>query len=290
MSTKPGVIFIKVSLELKEARIQFNPQITNPEVLREQIDDMGFEASLPPMSITNGFDDIARRPNGTYANGTSNHSNVIINVEGMTCQSCVKNIEGVVSEKPGVLSIEVSLTNKNATIKYDPSLTNPEKLRDHIDDMGFEATLQEKRNNSLSEFDPLKPKKEKAEADTVISVEGMTCMSCVKNIEGTMSDFPGVVNISVSLSEKRATVKYDPSKTTAELIAERIDDMGFEASVAPENNVDSGNNVNFTSISVKGMTCNSCVKNIEDVIGARPDIMTIKVRFQKYHDLFFGGG
>ena len=277
ISTKPGVIFIKVSLEMKEAQIQFNPQITNPEVLREQIEDMGFEASLPPTSLTNGFDDIARRPN---ANGTSNHSNVTINVEGMTCQSCVKNIEGVIGEKPGVISIEVSLTKKNATINYDASLTDPEKLRDAIDDMGFEATLRDKRSDSLSEFDPLKQKKDKTEADTIISVEGMTCISCVKNIEGTMSDFPGVVKICVSLSDKQATVKYDPNITTPQLIAERIDDMGFEAAVVPENK-GSENNVNFTSISVKGMTCNSCVKNIEDVIGGRPGIVTIKVRATK---------
>lgn len=30
-----------------------------------------------------------------------------VNIFGMTCQSCVKNIEGNISQKPGILSIKV---------------------------------------------------------------------------------------------------------------------------------------------------------------------------------------
>lgn len=68
----------------------------------------------------------------------------------MTCNSCVKNIEGVLGEKDGVQSIKVSLENKEAAIAFDPNKTNPIALRDAIDDMGFEASLP-----AEVEFDPL---------------------------------------------------------------------------------------------------------------------------------------
>ena len=38
-----------------------------------------------------------------------------------------------------------------------------------------------------------------------------------------------------------------------------------------------GKNQKKASISVKGMTCNSCVQNIEGVIGDRADVVSIKV-------------
>ena len=66
-----------------------------------------------------------------------------ISVEGMTCMSCVKTIEGTMSCKPGVKSIKVSLTEKQAAIEYDEAVTTPEDLRAGIEDMGFDATLAE---------------------------------------------------------------------------------------------------------------------------------------------------
>jgi Cu+-exporting ATPase len=37
---------------------------------------------------------------------------LIVDIEGMTCQSCVKNIEGTVSLNSGVIKINVSLKDK----------------------------------------------------------------------------------------------------------------------------------------------------------------------------------
>lgn len=53
---------------------------------RSTIDDMGFEAELI-------VDDKAM---------------VTIGIEGMTCMSCVKNIQGTIGKKAGVISIKVS--------------------------------------------------------------------------------------------------------------------------------------------------------------------------------------
>ena len=273
ISEKPGVQSIKVSLVNKNAVIDYDPALTNPETLRDQIDDMGFEASLPANKGELGAA-VNNIPAGKVAEPKMAVAHV--NIDGMTCQSCVKNIEGVISEKPGVKLIQVSLENKNAVIQYNPSTTNPETLRDQIDDMGFEATLPEKRHDSLSDFDPLKAKPDSLEPspnECAISVEGMTCQSCVRTIEGKISEVPGIMVIKVSLPEKQARVKYDPDAITPQDIADQIDDMGFETAVLKG----TGKNRKRMTVKVKGMTCNSCVQNIEGVIGDRPDVISIKV-------------
>ena len=45
----------------------------------------------------------------------------------------------------------------------------------------------------------------------MISFERMTCMSCVKTIEGTMSIKPGIKSIRVSLSDRQAVIEYEGS-------------------------------------------------------------------------------
>ncbi len=365
---KAGVYSVEVSLELKEAHIQFNPQITSPEVLREHIDDMGFEANLPPVSEAEGFDKIANRGKFELATTTilvegmtcqscvkNIEENMLgragvasiqvsldkkkavirynptvttpetlrdgiedmgfeatladaddvfvgdgrpagqgaqktavthVNIEGMTCQSCVQNIEGVLPEKKGVISVHVSLEAKNAVIQYNPALTSPETLREQIDDMGFEATLPETRNDSLSDFDPLKAKsspEKEISNECRIRVEGMTCQSCVQTIESNMSNVAGILNIKVSLSEKEAQVQFKPTVLSDQDVADKIDDMGFEASVLGKSGKAEKKNLKSTVIKVKGMTCNSCVQNIEGVIGDRAGVASIKVKIVSSH-------
>lgn len=67
----------------------------------------------------------------------------VISIEGMTCQSCVKNIEGVVVTLPGVHSVKVDLEGKCGTVIHNPKVILGAQLADRIDDMGFEARLQE---------------------------------------------------------------------------------------------------------------------------------------------------
>lgn len=65
----------------------------------------------------------------------------------------------------------------------------------------------------------------------VLSVIGMTCNSCVKSIEGTLSELPAIQFIGVSLDNKQAVVQFDKSQINAAEIVENIEDMGFDASI-----------------------------------------------------------
>jgi Cu+-exporting ATPase len=48
----------------------------------------------------------------------ANFKEAIVNIEGMTCQSCVKNIEGTISANSGVNQISVSLKDKQGMLYF----------------------------------------------------------------------------------------------------------------------------------------------------------------------------
>ena len=259
-----GVKNIKVSLEDKTAKVQYDAAAVTPQALAERIDDMGFEAALALQSA-----DEFR---------TKDSEQVTVDVDGMTCNSCVQTIESTMREKPGVNEIVVSLEKKQAKVDYDPGVMNPEKLREAIDDMGFEAKLNVE---SLAEFDPLAQV-----LKATVNVKGMTCNSCVENIEGNIAKKPGVISIKVSLKSANAVIEYDPSVTNPATLRDWIDDMGFEASLPQDENDEFArlarrNKDQTCTIDIEGMTCNSCVQNIEGNIGPKEGILAIKVALKE---------
>lgn len=58
-------------------------------------------------------------------------------------------------------------------------------------------------------------------------VQGMTCAACSAAVERTLGRTPGVLEVSVSLATEEARVRWDPSRTSAEALAERVDRAGY---------------------------------------------------------------
>lgn len=108
---------------------------------------------------------------------SSNTASVKINIEGMRCQSCVKNIEGTIGGRPGVVKIKVALEEKIAYVEYKTEEITANQLVEAIEDMGFTASLCDDENSSL----------QPSISSCSIHVDGMTCMSCVKSITGMVS-------------------------------------------------------------------------------------------------------
>lgn len=67
-----------------------------------------------------------------------------------------------------------------------------------------------------------------------LSIEGMTCASCVFRVEKALTALPGVSKASVNLATQRAHVNYDAQTTTAEQTANNaiaaVKKAGYEAS------------------------------------------------------------
>jgi copper chaperone len=66
--------------------------------------------------------------------------NTVINVDGMSCGGCVKNVTGALQAVAGVAQVEVSLEEKRASIEFDPSQTTRDALMAAIEDAGFDAS------------------------------------------------------------------------------------------------------------------------------------------------------
>ncbi|KAM4663956.1 copper-transporting ATPase 1 [Discoglossus pictus] len=285
----PGVAVVEVSLEKKMTVIHYNPNITSEEELTRTME------ALPPgefkVMVCSGLsieplNAQESSPGSSTEKILSTHTNMcnrtVINIEGMTCNSCVQSIEGLISQKPGVKSIQVSLANKNASVEYDQTMTNPETIRESIDDMGFDATLpaptatelilktspKSHSNSKLSKDrnireSPVHNNEESRTANKCfIQVTGMTCASCVANIERNLRREEGIYSVLVALMAGKAEVRYNPMIIQPAGIAELIQELGFEATVLE--NYDEGDGI--LELVVRGMTCASCVHKIESCL------------------------
>ncbi|CAB3254459.1 unnamed protein product [Arctia plantaginis] len=165
---------------------------------------------------------------------------VRVPINGMTCQSCVKNIEGSVRELPGIHQTKVELSENAGYFRYDPHVISVEAIRSHIYDMGFEVPI----DNSDHETRQLLPKEiptdllidmsgtgEMEEVEVLLSVIGMTCQSCVNTIEGTVKEMNGVSEVHVSLSEATARVRCRRGVVTPSQLSDTIYELGFDPTV-----------------------------------------------------------
>ncbi|XP_070711554.1 copper-transporting ATPase 2 [Pempheris klunzingeri] len=291
-----GVSFIQVSLQDGAALIVYRPLLVTQQELRDKIDDMGFGA-------TSLDDDPPGQDISFWQREALNSSvqTVDVWIVGMTCNSCVQSIEGRISQMTGVSSIVVSLTEGKGTITFDPSLTEPEQLRAAIEDMGFDASLEESANSiqspeesrpatsGLSDLSDLQPPtkagvsngtgsqathgSESKVQKCFICVTGMTCASCVANIERNLLKHKGIITVLVSLMAGKAEVKYDSEVMNAAAVTQFIKDLGFGAKLMEDNAVAHGK----LDLTITGMTCGSCVHNIESKLTATKGILRASV-------------
>lgn len=60
-----------------------------------------------------------------------------------------------------------------------------------------------------------------------LRVSGMDCPSCVVAIEGGLGALPGVEHAKVDMEAGFASVRYDPARVGLDVLARRIEDLGF---------------------------------------------------------------
>ncbi|MBI4296614.1 MAG: heavy-metal-associated domain-containing protein, partial [Chloroflexi bacterium] len=85
---------------------------------------------------------------------------------------------------------------------------------------------------------------------TSLPIGGMTCASCVVNVQTALKEVHGVKEAVVNLAMGKAAVEYDPSEASLSAMKKAVDEIGYEVVLATAN------------LQVTGMTCASCVENI----------------------------
>ncbi|NXI42496.1 ATP7B ATPase, partial [Galbula dea] len=237
ISKVKGIVSIKVSLEQNNAVIKYLQSEISPEQICQEILDMGFDASIAEGRLTTA----------TVSRSCLREAVVKLRVEGMTCQSCATNIEGMIRKLHGVAKIKVSLGNQEAIVAYYPYLIQPSDLKNHISNLGYDCTIKSKsaplklgvldlerlQNANPKEtpasletdgVDPLFAKRNST-ATVTLQVEGMHCKSCVRNIEGNIADLAGIQSITVSLEHECAVVQYSPNLITLSALQQAIESL-----------------------------------------------------------------
>jgi len=129
-----------------------------------------------------------------------------LDIEGMTCASCSSRVEGALCELEGVVEAPVNLATEKASISYDESRIDADKLVDTVREVGYTPIT----------------------AELEIGVGGMTCANCSARVERVLSALPGVLKASVNLASERATLRYVPATLTPDDIARTIEETGYE--------------------------------------------------------------
>jgi P-type Cu+ transporter len=96
-----------------------------------------------------------------------------------------------------------------------------------------------------------------------IEVKGMTCAACSGAVERALAAEPGVTLATVNLLQHSAQVTYNPALTSPAVLANAIEDCGFEAKAnAP--NATSG--LQTASLDITGMHCAACSTAVENAL------------------------
>ncbi|MGA4533185.1 heavy metal translocating P-type ATPase [Ectopseudomonas chengduensis] len=127
-------------------------------------------------------------------------------IQGMTCASCAGRVERALRKLPQVSSVSVNLASEQARIEA-PADSLPQLITTIID-AGYAVPSQ-----------PLE-----------LSIEGMTCASCVGRIERALSKLPGVSQVAVNLADEKARLQvlagFDPQQALKAVAA-----AGYKASL-----------------------------------------------------------
>lgn len=63
----------------------------------------------------------------------------ILEVQGMTCPSCIRHVSSALSEVPGVRTVEVKLRDGLVVVAHDPAQAPIGQLIEALGDAGYES-------------------------------------------------------------------------------------------------------------------------------------------------------
>ncbi|MFI5267193.1 MAG: heavy metal translocating P-type ATPase [Chloroflexota bacterium] len=69
--------------------------------------------------------------------------------------------------------------------------------------------------------------------EVILPIEGMTCASCVRRVEKSLTKVPGVAQALVNLATEKATVRFDPQIAGIEQLTAAVEKAGYKAGSFP---------------------------------------------------------
>jgi Cu+-exporting ATPase len=126
-------------------------------------------------------------------------------ITGMTCASCVRNVERALSRTEGVAEASVNLATERAHVEFDPAVIGVKDMIERVLQAGYGV----------------------AQASIELPITGMTCASCVRNVERAINKVPGILSVNVNLATERATVTYVPGSVRRADLVRAVENAGY---------------------------------------------------------------
>ena len=136
-----GVVEATVNLATETASVRFDPGVVDLDGLRSAVEAAGYEARIDRAELSGSA--------GTQAieigfqareGGLTGPRTLALDIEGMTCASCVNRIERYLRKVDGVVKANVNLATERASIVARPDVTI-DQLIAAVEAAGYEAKV-----------------------------------------------------------------------------------------------------------------------------------------------------
>ncbi|KAK5080327.1 hypothetical protein LTS08_000003 [Lithohypha guttulata] len=207
------------------------------------------------LALTNGTSSLEKDEAKVYI--------ATISIEGMTCASCSGTITAELEQMDIVQHVGVNLLSNSATVTFSGPSSNADNIVEAIEDVGYEATIDDVQA-------AVSPNDSNHFYKASLSIEGMTCGSCVGTITRGLQDLPDVQEVNVDLVGDGATVGFK-NWSTVDSILTKIGDLGYGATVVDFEELyakEQGRASHERSVQfqISGMYCPNCPINIASAI------------------------
>ncbi|KAA8734984.1 copper-translocating P-type ATPase [Acinetobacter qingfengensis] len=135
-----------------------------------------------------------------------------LNINGMSCASCVARVERALKKIDGVEDATVNLATEKATVFVKDHL-DPQILISTLDKAGYPAELLQSPHSAQH---------------IQLDIEGMSCASCVGRVEKALNKIEGVKTATVNLATEKADIQLQ-HPLTPQLLIQAVEKAGYQA-------------------------------------------------------------
>ncbi|MGT0195552.1 heavy metal translocating P-type ATPase [Burkholderia pyrrocinia] len=287
LAAVPGVVDAAVDLDAHTATVTAQESV-EPGRLVDAVGEAGYRAAVREAAVeavatapaAHGLR--AETPPVSAAALPAAAAAIELEIDGMTCASCVSRVEKALAKVPGVTRASVNLATERATVDAAADVSAA-RLVEAVKQAGYGATP--------TAPDAATPA---TAAGIELEIDGMTCASCVSRVEKALAKVPGVTRASVNLATERATVDAAVDVSAARLV-EAVKQAGYGATpvagaaaiaVRPAESAASTD----LELDIGGMTCASCAGRVEKALAAVPGVARASVNLATERASVHGAG
>ncbi|RQZ19259.1 Cu(2+)-exporting ATPase [Burkholderia sp. Bp9031] len=286
LAAVPGVVEATVDLDAHAATVIAQDTV-EPEQLVDAVGAAGYRATVREAAVEAAaaahaeHAPHAEAPPATPTAPPPTAATIELDIDGMTCASCVSRVEKALAKMPGVTRASVNLATERATVDIALGVS-ASQLADAVKQAGYGATptVPDAAGAATRAMTPAAP------ATIELDIDGMTCASCVSRVEKALAKVPGVTRASVNLATERATIDAAPNVSASQL-AEAVQQAGYGATPVAATPPAASRDLEFD---IGGMTCASCAGRVEKALAAVPGVARASVNLATERASVHGAG